>query len=90
MATGQEDLLTFKRFSHETPETELLYKAALEKLQTLYPHKRIITADGLSIEIESDSLYSENGHDIYELGLISNELPALQNTTSGEVMTFRL
>lgn len=89
MASEQEEIFLFRRFITETPETEAYHCAAIEKLQTLYPHKKIKATDGLSIEIETDSLYCDSGIETYELGMINNELPALKCLSSGDVITFR-
>ena len=65
-------------------------EAAIEKLQTLFPGKRIVRYDELTLGIETDSLYSETGVDIYELGLVDYEIPAFRNTRNDEVTTFRV
>lgn len=66
------------------------HRAAIEKLQTLYPNKRITSYDLQTIGIETDSLYSDTGIDTYELGLVDDEIPAIRNTRNDEVITFRV
>ena len=87
-----EDFLTFKRFPVEEDEEFLsqCLDAAIEKLQTLYPNKRIVSSDIYSICIESDSLYVENGIETYLLGFQDDEVPAIQRLSDGEVFTFRV
>lgn len=64
--------------------------AAREKLETLYPTKRIKAIDSFSITIESDSLYASDGYETYLIGLVDGEVPALQRTTDGQIITFRV
>ena len=85
-----EDLFTFRRMPIDEPQIEDYHKAAVEKLQTLYPTKHINTYDMQTIGIETDSLYSETGIDTYELGFIDDETPSIRNTRSEEVITFRV
>lgn len=65
------------------------YDAAIEKLQTLFPGKNIVGYDNLTIGIETDSLYSDTGMDLYDLGLVDGEIPAIRNQRDGCVITFR-
>lgn len=65
-------------------------QAAREKLETLYPTKRIKAIDPYSITIESDSLYATDGYETYLIGMIDEEVPALQRTTDGQIFTFRV
>lgn len=85
-----DDLITFRRMYADAPDAEEYHKAAVDKLQTLYPGKQITTYDLLTIGIQTDSLYSDTGIDTYELGLIDGETPALRNIRSEELITFRL
>lgn len=87
-----DDLFVFRKFMFDEDPVFLDHcrEAAIEKLQTLFPGKRITQYDSLTLGIESDSLYSETGIDIYELGLVDYELPAFKNTTNEEVTTFRV
>ena len=87
-----EDLFVFRKFllDENSPETEKMMEAALDKLQTLYPGKHITRYDSLTLGIETDSYYSPTGIDTYELGLIDNEIPALRNTRDDNVITFRI
>lgn len=85
------DLFTFRRFLLDEDEHDvtLLRAAAVDKLQTLYPGKRLTCYDDLTIGIETDSLYSDTGIDIYDLGLVDGEIPAVCNRRTDEVLTFR-
>lgn len=65
-------------------------QAAIDKLQNLYPGKIITTYGDCTLGIPTDSLYSENGYDTYQLGLVDNEIPAMRNTRDEEVLTFRI
>lgn len=65
-------------------------RAAREKLETLYPTKNIKAIDSFSITIESDSLYASDGCETYLIGLVDDEIPALQRTTDGQIITFRV
>lgn len=85
-----EDSFVFRRISIDEPMAETLHRAAIEKLQTLYPLKHINTYDMQTIGIETDSLYSETGIDTYELGFVDEDIPAIRNTRSDEVITFRV
>lgn len=82
----------FSRFlADEDPVwLEQCAEAAIEKLQTLYPTKRIKASDSFSITIESDSLYALDGCETYFLGLVDDEYPALLRETDGELLTFRV
>lgn len=87
-----ESLLVFRKFHlDESPEyLEACREAAIEKLQTLFPGKRITTYDATTLGIETDSLYSLTGIDTYDLGLVDDELPAMRNASNDEVITFRV
>lgn len=87
-----DDLLVFRKFSldEEAAFLDTCREAAIEKLQTLFPGKRITTYDATTLGIETDSLYSETGIDIYDLGLVDEELPAMRNTSNDNVTTFRI
>lgn len=91
METNDSNILTFRKYmlDEETSETAQILEASIDKLQTLYPGKRITVYDSFTLGIETDSLYSESGIDIYELGTIDEELYALRNTRDLEVITFR-
>lgn len=87
-----DDLFVFRKFRlDEAPAfLDACRAAAIEKLQTLFPGKRITTYDATTLGIETDSLYSETGIDIYELGLVDDELPAMRNAANDNVTTFRV
>lgn len=87
-----ESIYTFRRFLLDSPDDKLstCHLAALDKLQTLFPGRRITTYDLITFGIETDSYYSATGIDTYELGLIDDEIPALRNTRDGEIITFRI
>lgn len=87
-----DDIFVFRKFTFDEDAAfvDECREAAIEKLQTLFPGKRITQYDSLTLGIESDSLYSETGIDIYELGMVDDELPAFRNTTNEEVTTFRV
>lgn len=87
-----DDLLVFRKFSldEEAAFRDACREAAIEKLQTLFPGRRITTYDATTLGIETDSLYSETGIDIYDLGLVDEELPAMRNTSNDNVTTFRI
>lgn len=87
-----DDLFVFRKFRlDETPDfLDACRTAAIEKLQTLFPGKRITTYDATTLGIETDSLYSETGIDTYELGLVDEELPAMRNASNDNVTTFRI
>lgn len=90
--TEAEQVFIFRKFmlDEEEEDLELYHRAAIDKLQTLYPGKKITDYGTLTIGIETDSLYSETGLDTYELGMVDWELPAIRNTRDGEVITFRI
>lgn len=87
-----DDLFVFRRFNEGDDDTLInaCHQGAMDKLQTLFPNKRITTYDHITIGIETDSFYSETGIDTYELGLVDGEVPAMRNTRDGEVMTLRV
>lgn len=86
-----EDLLTFRRFTaaDDDEHVEACCRGALDKLQTLYPGKKVVVYDSATLGIETDSLYSESGVDVYELGLVDGELSAMRCVRTDEVVTFR-
>lgn len=86
------DLFKFRKFMADEDgyEVEQCHTAAIDKLQTLFPGKKITSYDNYTIGIETDSLYSDNGFDIYELGMVDEEIYAMRNTRDGEVLTFRI
>lgn len=88
---NDNDLLVFRKymFDEESADTDRQMKAAIDKLQTLYPGKHITVYDAFTLGIESDSLYSDTGIDTYSLGIIDEELPALRNERDGSTITFR-
>lgn len=87
-----DNLLQFRRFMMDTDAAEAApyITAATEKLNTLFPGHRILLYDHLTLGVETDSLYSETGIDIYELGLVDGEIPAIRNQRDDTVLTFRL
>ena len=87
-----DDLLVFRKFHlDESPAfLDACREAAIEKLQTLFPGKRITIYDATTLGIETDSLYSDTGIDIYDLGLVDDELPAMRCTANDNVTTFRV
>jgi hypothetical protein len=86
-----DGLLDFRRFTlgDDDNVAARCLRGAMDKLHTLYPGKRITTYDNITLGVETDSLYSETGRDIYELGLVDDELPAMRCVRTGEVLTFR-
>lgn len=88
---NSNDVLKFRKFrvDETSTETDACMQAALDKLQTLYPGKRISVMDQLTLAIETDSYYSPTGIDTYELGLVDEELYAVRNTRDDNVITFR-
>lgn len=87
-----EELFVFRKFlpGEREDETASLHDAAIEKLQTLFPGRRLTSYDLLDIGLETDCLYSETGTDSYELGLVDGEVPAIRNIRTDEVITFRV
>lgn len=87
-----DDLFVFRKFHLDEDPAYLdeCRAAAVEKLQTLFPGKRITVYDATTLGIETDSLYSDTGIDIYELGLVDYELPAMRCTANDNVTTFRV
>lgn len=92
MESNANDLFTFRKFrlDEESSETELCREAAIDKLQTLFPGKRITVYDSFTFGIETDSLYSDTGIDTYELGIVDDELYAIRNARDLNVITFRI
>lgn len=87
-----EDLFIFRKFMLDDDEYDIMscHQSAIDKLQTLYPNKRVIVYDMYTLGIETDSLYSDSGIDTYELGMVDWEIPAMRNTRDGDVITFRI
>ena len=86
------DLFKFRKFMADDDSAVIdeCHRAALDKLHTLFPEKRVMTYDNCTIGIETDSLYSDTGLDTYELGVVDGEIYAMRNTRDGEVITFRI
>lgn len=87
-----DDLFVFRKFLLDEGDAfvDACREAAIEKLQTLFPGKRIVIYDPMTLGIETDSLYSESGYDTYELGLVDAELPAMRCVENDNVTTFRV
>lgn len=87
-----EDLLVFRKFRLDTDaETlEIHREAAVEKLQTLFPGNRITAIDATTLCIPTDAPYSPTGYDLYDLGLVDDEIAAIRNQRTDEVLTFRV
>ena len=87
-----ENIFVFRRFlmDEEDIDVELCHRAAIDKLQTLFPGKRITDYDRYTIGIETDSIYSDTGIDTYELGTVDWEIPAMRNMRDQSVITFRI
>lgn len=86
-----DDLLSFRRFTLDDDDAVVVgcCRGAMDKLQTLYPGKRITNYGDITLGVETDSIYSETGADTYELGLVDGELPAMRCVRTDEVITFR-
>ncbi|MBQ0163569.1 MAG: hypothetical protein KBS75_00020 [Bacteroidales bacterium] len=84
-----QDFVPF-RFDADSVLLERIQKAAIEKLQTLFPDKGIVAYDLLTLGIGTDSLYSDTGLDIYELGLAEGDVPAIRNQRDACVITLRV
>lgn len=86
-----DDLLSFRRFALDDDGSLIARcsRGAMDKLQTLYPGKRITNYGDITLGVETDSIYSETGTDTYELGLVDGELPAMRCVRTDEVITFR-
>lgn len=91
MENCDNDLFVFRKYMLDqvSDETDACLAGALDKLQTLYPGKRITVMDQFTIAVETDSLYSDTGIDTYELGNVDDEIYAVRNTRDGNVITFR-
>jgi len=87
-----DSLFIFRKFlpGDDDANLRLYHDAALDKLQTLYPGKRLTIYDLTTIGIETDSMYSDTGLDTYELGLVDGEIPAIRNQRDQSVITFRI
>ncbi len=90
--TMESELLSFRKFYPGDADNIIheVYDAAVDKLQTLYPGNRITQFDHYTIGIASDSLYSENGIDLYELGMVDEELYAMRRKRDGHVIYLRV
>lgn len=87
-----EELFHFRKFLADEDEmlVDKCFEAAVEKLQTLFPGKKITVYGRTEIGLESDSVYASNGQDRYVLGLVDEETPALNRVGDDEVITFRV
>lgn len=87
-----EYLLEFRRFdcSADYEYVHPYFTAALDKLHTLFPGKRVVTYDHMTLGVDSDFADSETGVDVYELGLVDGEVPAMRRISDGTVVTFRV
>lgn len=87
-----DDLFVFRKFRVFDDERLLTrcHKAALDKLHTLFPDKKVTRYDLTTLGIQTDSYYSLTGIDTYELGMVNDEVPAMRNTRDGEVITYRI
>lgn len=87
-----QDVLIFRKFQLDemSATTDHYLQAAVDKLQTLYPGNTVTRYDGLSVGISTDSLYSDTGIDMYELGMVDEEIPAIRNRRDGTLITFRV
>ena len=87
-----DDLLSFKKFysDEDTHFIEKCHKAAVDKLNTLYPDKRITTYDYTTIAVDSDSVYCKDGVETYELGMINDEIPAMKRSSDDYIISFRI
>ena len=87
-----EELFVFRPFRADDDDNLIssCHRAALDKLQTLYPGRPVTSYDNTTLGISTDSYYSSNGYDTYELGLVDGEIPAMRNNRDGEVITFRV
>lgn len=87
-----EELFRFRKFysGEDNNFVEQCNKAALEKLHTLFPGRRVTIYDYTTIAIDSDSVYCTEGFDTYELGMINDEIPAMQRTSDNNIITFRI
>lgn len=86
-----DGLLSFRRFTLDDDDVVVARcsRGAVDKLQTLYPGKRITNYGDITLGVETDSVYSDTGTDLYELGLVDDELPAMRCVRTDEVLTFR-
>lgn len=86
-----EEFIFCRFLADEDPDfLETCERAAREKLETLYPLKKIISGDSFSIAIESDSYLAENGVETYLIGMVDDEIPAIQRVSDGQIITFRV
>lgn len=92
MMDNLDDLFVFRPFRADDSEelVKRCYQGAMDKLQTLCPGKPITSYGYTSLSIPTDSYYSETGSDMYELGLVDGEIPAMRNMRDSEVITYRI
>ncbi|MCI5450876.1 hypothetical protein MR532_03305 [bacterium] len=85
-----EDIFVFRRFmtGDIVDESHTYRDAAIEKLQTLFPGKRLTVYDDFTIGVED--VCCEGRFALHVLGLVDGEIPAIQNTESEEVITYRI
>lgn len=84
------DIFVFRKFmtGEREGESHLYREAALEKLHTLHPGRRFTVYDDFTIVMRTDN-GCDNG-ETYVIGLVDEEIPAMQNTATDEVTTFRI
>ena len=89
---SNDDFLVFRNFKADSvpKNIEKYYDAAIEKLQTIFPEKDIIKYGYTTLGIKTDYPYSETGIDIYDLGLLDNNIPAIRRVRDDYVITFRI
>lgn len=84
------DIFVFRKFlpGERDGESHAYREAALEKLHTLHPGSRLTVYDDFTITLSPgrDGTHA----DTYVLGLVDDEIPAMQNTSTEEVTTFRI
>lgn len=87
-----KELLSFRKFYVGDVEDKIdkIYEAAVDKLQTLYPGNRITRFDAYTLSITTDSLYSDTGLDLYELGMVDEELYAMRCTRDSHIIYLRV
>lgn len=87
-----DELFHFKRFLADVSPDILqdCYDGAVEKFNVLYPGRKVITYDQRTLGLETDDLDAPNGYDIYELGLVDEEMPAMKCTRTERIITYRI
>lgn len=82
------DIFVFRKFlpGEQTDKARLYLDAAVEKLQTMHPGCKVIIYDEHTVAM------SEHGEDLetFVLGMVDDEIPAMQSVISDEVTTFRV